>query len=288
MKLNYILDISQNSFWKVNTPNIVAKRLPFFINEYGYFIANSNYFTEREGLANYLLMYTIEGSGYLKYLDEEYTLNPGQAVVIYCANYQYYRTLGETSWSFKWVHFDGTAASEYYELLNGDSLSVVNISHMLHFEEMLDKLYSHVQINDLPSDVRISNILTSILSELIIDKFSPANNEKFQKYRIEINKAVSYIGENYMKKITLNDMMESVYISKYHFSRIFKCYMGVSPYEYLIHFRVNKAKELLKGTQLTVSEIAASVGFDDVNNFIRKFKEIVGSTPYNYKKYNIR
>lgn len=287
MKLNYLLDISNESTWKINTPDSIAKRLPFYINECGHFIANAGYFTEREGQDNYLLLYTIAGNGYLKYMRDEYILKPGQTAVIYCAYYQYYKTFTDEPWNFKWVHFNGTAASEYYKLLNGDLLNMVCINHLTRFEKMLDDLNKYIQVNDIASNIKISSLITDILSELIISKFNPLNNKKSQQHRTEINKVVSYIEQNYKKKITLDHLVKVAHVSKYHFSRVFKSHMGLSPYEYLIHFRINKAKELLKGTQLTVDEIADVVGFCDTNNFIRKFKEIVGATPFTYKKYNI-
>jgi len=61
--------------------------------------------------------------------------------------------------------------------------------------------------------------------------------------------------------------------------------VGTSPYEYLINFRINKSKTLLKETSLTVNEISVMVGYNEVTNFIRDFKKYLGTTPLKYRNY---
>jgi AraC-like DNA-binding protein len=67
--------------------------------------------------------------------------------------------------------------------------------------------------------------------------------------------------------------------------RIFNKHVGTSPYEYLINFRINKSKTLLKETSLTVNEISVMVGYNEVTNFIRDFKKYLGTTPLKYRNY---
>jgi AraC-like DNA-binding protein len=66
---------------------------------------------------------------------------------------------------------------------------------------------------------------------------------------------------------------------------MFKRHTGLTPYEYLINFRINQSKSLLKETNETVAIISELVGFGDVNNYIRYFKKLVGSTPGSYRKH---
>lgn len=286
MKLNYSLDIDEKSVWLVKTPNAMSKRLPFYIHECGHYLANSSYFTERQGQDNYLLMYTISGCGFLKYVDQEYALGPNQAVVIHCDNYHLYKTASNQKWNFKWVCFNGFSSKVHYNLLNEDDLNIVRVNDSKKFESMLDNLKMFFDFNDIPSNVNTSMQMTSILSELIINRFTPINNKKYQEHRDEIEKVISYIHSNYSEKITLDDLTKIAYMSKYYFLRIFKRQTGVSPYEYLLNYRISKAKELLKNTKFSISEICFAVGFQDYNNFIREFKGNVGSTPLNYKKHS--
>ena len=286
MKLNYKLDISPESTCFVNTPTATSKRLPFYLNECGHYIAGNEYFTERQGQYNYLLIYTLSGSGWLKYNNQEYVLGPGQAVVIHCNRYHFYRTLSPKSWNFKWIHFDGTAAKDYYLILNEDSLSVIQLNNPVEFEKMMDALNLYFNVNDILTSVKAATQITNIFSLLIINKFSPMNIKKYTEHQQEVIKVINYIQANYGQQITLDDLTKIAYISKYYFLRVFQKHTGASPYEYLINYRINKAKEFLKNSDLSVGEVGETVGFNDYNNFIRKFKEITGITPLHYKKYS--
>lgn len=284
MNLNYNLDINEKSTWFVNTPSDVSKRLPFYLNEYGHYIAESSYFTERKNQKNYLFIYTISGNGYLEYLGQKYILKPNQAFILYCDYYHMYETYGDDLWNFKWFHFNGTSAKEHYELLNKDIFGIITIKDSLIFEKMIDDLSLCFDINDISSNIKASMYITNIISYLITNKFTQANNPKYIEHRMEIENAINYIQNNYSKKIVIDDIIKIVCMSKYHFLRLFKSHVGASLYDYLLNYRINKAKELLRTTEYTVSEICTLVGFNDYNNFIREFKKITLTTPLKYRK----
>lgn len=100
---------------------------------------------------------------------------------------------------------------------------------------------------------------------------------------IKIQKAVQYVDENYMAKISLDTVAKKACISRYHFSRTFRKAMGVTFQDYLNNRRVEKAKDMLKSSKLTITELAFSVGYADMSHFSRIFKRIAGCTPSQYK-----
>lgn len=284
MKLQYNLDLNESSTWFVNTPNAASQRLPFYINECGHYQAGPKYFTERQGLRNYLLFYTVAGTGLLKYRNQEYTLAPQQAVVINCFYNHFYQTASGEHWDFKWVHFNGTAAQEYYRILNNPSLCVNQVHDPGAFGQMLDSFQLYLAVNNVPGSVQAAAQMVNIFSLLISGKFNPVNLKKFTEHQREVQKVIDYILANYHRKINLDDLLKIACLSKYYFLRVFKTYTGVSPYEYLTNYRINKAKELLKNTALSINEIVDRIGFSDYNGFIHKFKEVVGITPHKYRK----
>lgn len=73
-------------------------------------------------------------------------------------------------------------------------------------------------------------------------------------------------------------------MSPSHFSRIFKQQTGFSPYDYVLVSRLNRAKEYLQKTNMTVSEIAYEVGFNSDTNFIFFFKSNTGISPAKFRK----
>lgn len=101
------------------------------------------------------------------------------------------------------------------------------------------------------------------------------------KYNLQ--KAIIYINNNYMSKITLDKVAKEACTSKHHFSRQFKKAIGCTYKDYINKLRIEKARELLKNGRISITEAAFSVGYPDLTNFERIFKKIVGCTPKEYK-----
>lgn len=100
-----------------------------------------------------------------------------------------------------------------------------------------------------------------------------------------VEKARNYIDSHYNKKdISLDEVSRSVDISSYYFSKIFKEETGRNFVEYLTEIRMNRARELLAGTELSMKEICGEVGYSDPNYFSRIFKKHTGLTPTEYKE----
>ena len=170
-------------------------------------------------------------------------------------------------------------------LINDDALCVITLADSSKLEKYLDEIPQIITKGDMLADVIYSTLITNALSELMISKLSPLNNKKFHEQNLMIEKVIAYIHQNYSKKINMDDFIKIVHMSEYHFLRFFKKYIGVGPYEYLINYRINQSKTLLKETSLSVNEIAYRVGFNNINNFIRDFKKLVGTTPLKYRNF---
>ncbi len=102
-----------------------------------------------------------------------------------------------------------------------------------------------------------------------------------------IDKAKEYIGKNFNKEISLDDVSRGVDISPYYFSKIFKEETGENFIEYVTNIRIAKAKELLVSSDMSMKEICSEVGYSDPNYFSRTFKKNVGVTPTEYKEGNV-
>lgn len=98
-----------------------------------------------------------------------------------------------------------------------------------------------------------------------------------------VRRTIEYIIAHYCERITVFGIAEYIGCSTVYLSRIFKRYMGRSVYQYLTEYRIRKAIVLLNAG-CSVTEACYSVGFCDCSNFIRTFRELVGITPYRYRK----
>lgn len=99
-----------------------------------------------------------------------------------------------------------------------------------------------------------------------------------------IKKALHFIDQYYMQKISLDMVTENCGMSKYHFSRTFKQETGLTYKAYLIDKRIQKAKELMKTENMNVSQACFHVGFNDLSHFCRIFQRSEGMTPSYYRK----
>ena len=99
-----------------------------------------------------------------------------------------------------------------------------------------------------------------------------------------IKTARKYIEDHFDKDISLDDVSRVVNISPYYFSKVFKEECGLNFIEYLTNIRIDKAKELLEKSNLSIKEICISCGYTDPNYFSRSFKKNVGVTPTEYKE----
>lgn len=97
-------------------------------------------------------------------------------------------------------------------------------------------------------------------------------------------RSVMYVEENLAKEIFLENFAKKAGMSKYHFCRTFKKHLNMSPMQFLLHVRLDRAKLLLENSRHSVTLIASEVGFNDLSNFIKCFKKIYGVSPAVYRK----
>jgi AraC-like DNA-binding protein len=93
-----------------------------------------------------------------------------------------------------------------------------------------------------------------------------------------------YIEEHYMEDVNLKILSSLYFIDMYYLSHLFKKVTGFTFKEYLILYRISKAKELLFNTDSDITQVGLDTGFPNVNHFIRIFKKYEAITPYQYKK----
>lgn len=102
-----------------------------------------------------------------------------------------------------------------------------------------------------------------------------------------ILKLLRNIEENYSKDLNLKEISETYNINSIYLGQLFQKETGILFSDYLNNFRVNKAKNLLVETSLKAAEIGELVGYANKNYFYRKFKDIVGITPSEWRKINL-
>jgi AraC-like DNA-binding protein len=117
-------------------------------------------------------------------------------------------------------------------------------------------------------------------------KMTTEHNPKIYLYR-RIVQAKLFIDRHFANNINLNDIAGEAFFSKFHFTRLFKTIYGKTPHQYLTVVRIEKAKELLQ-TEISVTEVCFSVGFESVSSFKGLFKRYTTLTPSLYQQQKLK
>lgn len=281
---NTLKNISDESIWITSTPSTTTRLLPFYIMEIGHFFSNSNYSVKREYHDSYLLIFTLKGSGCIHTNNTSYNLTSNTCTIIDCHSpHEYYST--SKLWDFFWIHFDGNSITHIINLINTSSVQFTNIDITSEFNHILSELLALTKRNDIISNFEISTHLHTLINIYIKSLYSNESEQENTNISKYIDTAVKYIHTYYPFSITIDDIIEDIGISKYHFIRCFKKKMGITPYNYLTNYRINIAKILLRTTDKSVSTIAEECGFLDTSNFIVQFKKYTNIRPTEYR-YN--
>lgn len=265
------------------TPSDFAKLSLLHIQEIGSLQATKPHTSKRQHLSSYLFFLVSSGSGTLTYNGTEYQLSSGDCVFIDC-RHPYSHSTSNNLWNLSWIHFDGpTAANIYQKYKERGGLPAFKASSFQSYKERFDYLYNIAASSSHVRDMEINTEISSILSLLMADSWHPEESQPGTKKTVLVE-VKRYLDENYVQKITLDDLAERFNVNKYYLTRIFKEQFGVSIMDYLLSVRITEAKNLLRFTNMSAEEIGAAIGISDVYYFSRIFKRIEGVGAREFRK----
>lgn len=99
----------------------------------------------------------------------------------------------------------------------------------------------------------------------------------------DVNNAIIYIKNHFKDSISIDSLCNEVCLSKFYFCKIFKKHTGITVHQYINEYRINKSKELLSYSKLSINSVAAEVGFKSVLTYIRCFEKSMRMTPSEYR-----
>ncbi len=171
---------------------------------------------------------------------------------------------------------------------------LVSIYEQIFFEKKIPLFEKHIiedrvlfkklnnffhSISNQREFIQIESNLIDALSYLILNYTSYTKEYRhiFNGKKI-IKQTLDFIGDNISENITLDILAKNCSLSKYHFLRVFKKELGLTPHSFIINERINRANILLQNG-VSISEASQSVGFSDQSHFTRNFKKYFGYTP---------
>lgn len=217
----------------------------------------------------YLIHFVHQGCGTLINERGRQRVEEEQIFVIRPGEITTYEADLKDPWFYTWIGFE--ASEQIANNLSADVYSAIGCDSL--FRQMINSKRQNSREYFLCS--KIYELLTMLQSKDI------AIEESASRY---IRIAKNYIESNFNKEVKIAQVAENLKLDRSYFSHLFTEHMKLSPQQYLINVRMQKAQTLLEQSDYTISEIAAQVGYNDCAAFSRIFKRYIDMTPSDYRK----
>mgnify|MGYP000571286755 CR=1 FL=1 len=258
---------------------------PVYPTDVGFFPDAKYHYRDRpEGCSQNILIYCINGQGFI-HMDEKKSIVKRDTLVLIPKNTpHYYGSDMKDPWTIYWIHFLGSNA-EYYFNFNRNNQTTLPVSMQklpkakALFSDIIDCLEKGYTQDVL---IYISQILANLLGTFFF--MNHDNSLGLREKNSMIEESIFFMTTHLEFPLTLADLAQQANLSPTHYSYLFKKRTGFSPMDYFIRVKVQKACQQLDLTNLKVNEIAKSLGFQDPYYFSRVFRKIMQHSPSSYRE----
>lgn len=228
------------------------------------------------------LLYFIEGAGRAVCNGQTFSVKKGDLVVVNST--QIHALVSAEPWEYCCV----LLYPAFFSDIQVDRGMLVQnlISGDEKIKEYMVEMYRERQKKTFGSDMKIKG-LSYLLYAYLIRKYAQKGREREGGEAHSLRKVhllFDYIGKHYQERMTSAEMAGVCHVTESYFCRFFKKNFGMTPLEFLREYRVEKAAHALTHTDRSITDIAFSVGFDDLNYFSRTFRKIKGLSPGEFRK----
>ena len=233
---------------------------------------------------HFLFHYVISGKGMLELNYNTYHLEAGQGFLLCPTQISSYFADSQDPWTYAWIEFDGLRARECLTLAGLSEKQPIYTPSQTADKNELERHMTALVDNAESSPIRLVGLAMVLLDELIQTSKTKitAGNKRLRDFYIK--EALGYIEANFQKDISVEDIADASGLNRSYFGRLFKEVFGQTPQQFLIHYRMTKAAELLKASRISIAKIGSSVGYENQLHFSRAFKNSFGISPSEYRK----
>jgi len=206
---------------------------------------------------------------------EATNLNPTQCIALAIDQEQIQKTIAYLN-----EFFPKEGSNEKW-LLNYDEYHFYNNEEIAYLINKVIRICSErTKEKDVLADLTLKELLVRIMQT---QNLKTINDDGYNLNQNPLAFVLNYIKSNLNEKISINSLSDKACMSKATFYRLFKRELGISPNDFILTEKINKAKLLLAQPGAKVASISYELGFSDANYFIRAFKKNVGITPGAYQ-----
>lgn len=230
----------------------------------------------------YLWLQTDSGTGVFHIKDQEILLQKGDGILIPPFIPHNYHSYGPKVWHTNFISFSGYLNYEIPKILGDQDFFRASDNLAFSFSDFIRTVVTENTMDELSDFEQLSAHAYTFL--MMLQKYSDVDKNIFSsQYTTCLLPVLKLIRAKYNEVLTVKMMADSVYISQQYLGKLFKKFLGVSPYHYLKTYRLNRAKELLVTCpDMNLDDVCYRIGFSDVSRFIQTFKQETGCTPRQY------
>ena len=278
--LTYTMDVEDRSRWIISTPSAAELAQPYYCSEVGDFYARGKFATARSDKNSFILFYTLGGEGTIRQGGQTVRLAKGQALLMDCRSPQSYGTSpGHGHWYHLWAHIDGPGVALAGRTLGLPRLAPVTVP-LSRLQPHADVLFECLGTESVGNATRVGLAVHGLVAEVVLaaQEAGPVPDDD------PVRLACAYVERHFAEKVALDDLARAAAVSPSYLIRLFKRQLETTPHDYLLRYRISRAKELLAETALTSAAIAERVGFASESNFSYRFKQMTGQGPRAYRQ----
>lgn len=271
--------VLSGSEYFLNTVSETAQRLYYYIPTCGHYHCDLGYSIRRNFVTSLILLHIRQGQFNIEYKGISYHAKPGDSVLIDGTIPHFYYAPGIVE--FYWMHIEGVNSFELGRHLIGANGIVFSSSCASQIAAGMYQIISSFRNNQRMTEAAYSLEIYNLFYYLMPET---KENQRASERQSAVEQSKQYIRDNLKQELSLKDIASFVNLSPYYFTRVFKKTTGYSPHEYVIMMRIDKAKYLLKTTDLPIKEISYIIGYSSETGFINAFTQKVGVSPGRFRK----
>ena len=251
------------------------------VNNFGYSITKPCHKYGPAVRSFYLIHYILDGEGEFFSNHNSYKLKKGQGFLIEPDYQTIYLSDAVNPWTYVWVGFSGKKVKEILNTIGiCQEFPIFTWKENQNPEKYVMDMLQH---NSASAEEQYRQIAMLYLFFSCLAKTNKASIPCHTKDNIYITHAVRYIQNHYSEPLHIEDIAHYVGLNRSYLSTLFKKHTGLSPMKYLQNFRLTKAAHLLSMTQLSISSIAFSCGYQEPEAFHKIFRQMTGLSPSKYR-----
>ena len=230
--------------------------------------------------SHYSAHFILSGKGTYTCGGKTYSLCAGQGFMIIPDMPNTYTADIDEPWKYIYANFCG---ADDETLVHSAGLNEDNM--IFEFDLTDDMLHDLTMMHSSSKDQSARGYDVTGYFLLVMSRLVKANTQRNANTNLPqhyVRRAISYIEDNYPEKITVESIAAYVGIDRTGLYRIFKNNLNISPVQFLISYRLERAKAMMEHDNLTISEIAVSTGFFDAAHFTVAFSKKYGISPGRY------